>query len=101
MVQREITMRVEQEKLVPSTRIAGHEGEHLATLLRFVLPEDWILDDTLAYYVGYYVEGSGKRYRTENQQWPVEVSLPQSVMIEGRLVAAKCCRVKRPAKFDH
>ena len=86
MVQREITMRVEQEKLIPSTRIAGHEGEHLATLLRFVLPEDWILDNTLSYYVGYYVEGSGKRYRTENQQWPVEVSLPQSVMVEGRLI---------------
>lgn len=85
MVQREIIMQVQKEQLLAPQKTVGYAGEHLATLLRFELPESWIADQSLQYYVSYYVESNQKGYRTADMSWPVEAILPQVLMVEGVL----------------
>ncbi len=84
MVEREIHLVVERDKLIPDTKYAGFAGEHLATVLLFTIPEDWALEESVQYYVAYETE-SRKRYRTENLPWPVETSIPQAATEEGTL----------------
>ena len=43
MVEREITLVAERDRLLPSTKYAGFAGEHLATRLLFQIPEEWIV----------------------------------------------------------
>lgn len=84
MVEREITLVAERDRLLPSTKYAGFAGEHLATRLLFQIPEEWIVDESLQYYVAYQT-ATGRRYRTENLHWPIETTLPQAVTRAGKL----------------
>ena len=83
MIEREITLNVEREHLVPSHRLAGFAGEHLATKLYFNIPEDWAVNSNIKYYVSYQTADGG-RYRTTQLEWPVETVLPQSLMKAAR-----------------
>ena len=84
MIEREIHLTVERDRLVPDTKYAGFAGEHLATSLQFSIPEDWALEESVQYYVAYETAGK-KRYRTENLPWPVETRIPQAAAEEGAL----------------
>lgn len=85
MIERTILMTVAGDRLIPDKTLCGFAGEHLSTRLIFQLPEEWVDDSNLVYYIAYQ-SADGKRYRTENMDWPVEAVLPQAVMVEGRLM---------------
>ena len=84
MPERVITLTVTDKGLTSSARVAGYAGEHLATRLKFVVPQSWAEDTTLQYYVGYRTS-TGKCYKTDLLDWPVDVLIPQVVTITGNL----------------
>lgn len=84
MPERVITLTVTDKGLTSSARVVGYAGEHLATRLKFVVPQSWAEDTTLQYYVGYRTS-TGQCYKTDLLDWPVEVLIPQAVTVAGNL----------------
>lgn len=88
MEQRRIVVTVLEDKQANSVVFAesnlciGYAGEHLATILGFNLPENW-LNQSAKYQICFRTS-DGKCYSTDLLDSP-ELALPSGVMVEGAL----------------
>lgn len=88
MEQRRIVLTVLEDKQANSVVFAesnlciGYAGEHLATILGFNLPENW-LNQSAKYQICFRTS-DGKCYTTDPLDIP-ELALPSGVMVEGAL----------------
>lgn len=82
MLQRMIQLRVLDDHIAAPQRVAGYEGEHMATRLVFVLPDCW-KDAAYSYIIKFKVQG--QPYYSEILQYPIQFDIPQTLTKEGDL----------------
>lgn len=61
----------------------GYAGEHLATLIKFDLPESWVSDSSIKYQI-LFLTSDGQKYCTDVLD-TAEFAPPSAVMVQGRL----------------
>ena len=81
-MQRNIFLRVVDDKIFTADDKIGYQEEHNAARLIFDLPEPWI-DPAYVYILNLMV--GKKRYFSEAKKFPVTFDIPQGLMEEGNI----------------